>query len=580
MRRLPLILSVIIAAFLLTATLQRGLTQDTPNSCPTVVRQALEAVGNNCGGLSRNSACYGFNRVNATFANEVNDDFFSKPSDQTALNTLQSIDTAALNESIQEWGVAVMSVQANIPNSLPGQAISFILLGDVQLDNAVPESEAVQPAETPIAVTVINDSNIRTLPSTSSNILGSVVGGAALSADATNPTKDWVRVVLNNEQPGWISRPLVQTDGDLDSLPVFDTSSRTPMQAFYFKTGIGTPACTQSPDVLVVQGPERVAVDITANGANIRIGSTIALRNVGDNQMQVITISGEAEVEGVPVPAGYATTLPLNTEGTGVTGSPSSPEKLPNEELEALEWLEDVPTDVLNYPINIPDPQPQLQITITVPSNGAVGQSAPAVNCAPFRATSPLDGLNYGMNTFYWDAAPGATTYRVNVDGAGSKEVPAPTTNMTFDISSIGFNPQLTWSVEALYNGRVVCSSQSVTIPRAWAPTPPPTVPPPNLAPGAPTPVPPPFNASWSCNAASFTVNFDTLPAGTTSVTVNYTATGTFPFPGSGATVSVPPDPGSIFFSSYPPGTYTLTGGVATANPGGQSVGLPDLSCS
>ena len=71
MRRLPLILSVLIAGFLLTATLQRGLTQDTANSCPTIVRQALEAVGNNCGGLSRNSACYGFNRVNAIFANEL-----------------------------------------------------------------------------------------------------------------------------------------------------------------------------------------------------------------------------------------------------------------------------------------------------------------------------------------------------------------------------------------------------------------------------------------------------------------------------------------------------------------------------
>src|SRR4051794_30129175 len=122
MRRLSLILSVAIAVFLLAVTLQRGLTQDGANSCPTLVKQALEAVGNNCGGLGRNSACYGFNRVNATFSEDVNEGFFSKPSDQTNLRSLQSIDTAPLNDAIQEWGVAVMSVQANVPNSLPGQA--------------------------------------------------------------------------------------------------------------------------------------------------------------------------------------------------------------------------------------------------------------------------------------------------------------------------------------------------------------------------------------------------------------------------------------------------------------------------
>ena len=78
MRKLPLILSVVIAVFLLTITLQRGLTQDGANSCPTLVKQALQAVGNNCGGLTRNSACYGFNRVNATFSGDVTEGFFSE----------------------------------------------------------------------------------------------------------------------------------------------------------------------------------------------------------------------------------------------------------------------------------------------------------------------------------------------------------------------------------------------------------------------------------------------------------------------------------------------------------------------
>ncbi len=570
MRKLPVILSIVIAVFLLTATLQRGLTQDGANSCPTLVKQALEAVGNNCGGLTRNSACYGFNRVNATFSQSVDESFFSKPSDQSGLKTLQSIDTAPLSDALKEWGVAVMSVQANIPNSLPGQAISFILLGDVTVDNAVPADQAVAPAETPIAVTTLNTSNIRTLPTTNSNVVGSVNGGSALSADAINPTKDWVRVVFNNVTPGWINRALVKTDGDLDNLPVFANDSRTPMQAFYFKTGIGAPACTKSPDVLVVQGPEKVAVDITANGANIRISSTIALRSIEGNQIQIITVHGAATVNGVVVPIGYTTTVQLSEDGKSIIGEPSEPRPLTQEELDELQWLELVPTDVLNYPIFVPDAPPKQEIVIPVTSNGGSEQPAPRVDCRPFMATSPLDGLNFGMNTFYWDAAPGATSYRVNVQGAGSKEVTAPTTSISFDISGAGFNPQLTWSVDALYNGQVACSSQSVTIPRQWAAPPPAT-----QVPGAP----PAFAASWSCGTGSFTVNYSGLPAGTTGVTVNYSASGATPNPPSPASTGVPPDPGSFFFSSYPSLSFTLTNGSVVANPSGATVGLPNLTC-
>ncbi|MCA0456363.1 MAG: SH3 domain-containing protein [Chloroflexi bacterium] len=579
-RRFITLLVLFLTFSALAFSTQRGYTQDANagGECPTLVKQALEAVGDNCGGLARNSACYGFNRVNATFAESVAEDFFSRPADQTDLKLLQSIDTAALNESIQEWGVAVMSVQANIPNSLPGQAVSFILLGDVQLDNAVPPDDAVEPAAESIAVSAISSSNIRTLPTTNSNIIGSVAAGTALGADATNPTKDWVRVIFNNQTPGWISRALVQTEGNLDSLPVFATDSRTPMQAFYFKTGIGEPACTQSPDVLVVQGPERVAVDITANGANIHIGSTVAFRTIEGNRMQVITISGEATVNGSTVPVGYLTTVQLSDDGTSVVGEPEDPRPLTQEELDTLIWMEDMPTSILNYPINIPDEEATEPVPTSVPSSGSSGTvQQPAfvgVNCAPFKATSPLDGLNFGMNIFYWDAAPGATSYRVNVDGAGSKEVTAPTTNAAFDISGAGTNPQMTWSVDALYNGVVVCSTPGVTIPRQWAPPPPPTVPPPPpAAPGS-------FQAYWSCTNYDFTVFYGSLPAGTTSITINFSSSGDTYFP-SPIELPTSTSEGSYNMTVYTEGSsYDLWGGSVVAHPSGITVGLPDLTCT
>ncbi|MBI1277293.1 MAG: hypothetical protein GC179_04110 [Anaerolineaceae bacterium] len=571
-RQLVTILCFAVTLVGLAFSPQRGFTQGTGGNCPALVTQALEAVGNSCGGLERNSVCYGFNRVNAAFSGEVADNFFSKPSDQSALKLLQSIDTVALNEQLKEWGVAVMSVQANIPDTLPGKAVSFILLGDVSVDNAVPADQAVSPAADPIGLTTKNESNIRSLPTTNSNVIGSVGTGSVLSADAINPTKDWLRVVFNDKAPGWINRSLVTSEGDLDSLPVFSSDSKTPMQAFYFKTGIGAPSCNSAPDALVVQGPDRVAVDITANGANIRIGSTIALRTIEGNKMQVITIHGEANVNGVIIPVGFTSTVQLSEDGKTVVGVPSEPRPLTQEELDELTWLEGIPTDVLNYPIDVPDKE-FVEPTITpVPSGNSAGtqgstQPVTFVNCNGFKATSPLDGLNYGMNTFYWDPAPGATSYRINVQGAGSKEIDASSTNANFDISSAGFDPQMTWSVDALYNGVVVCSTPSVTIPRQWSAPPPPANPP-----------PPVFSASWMCGFGDFTVNYSGLPSGTTSVTINFSSNGAEPDPYPPVTVSVPPTTGNLTIATYSSG-FDLYGGSVVANPSGAAVGLPDLSC-
>jgi hypothetical protein len=74
-------------------------------------------------------------------------------------------------------------------------------------------------------------------------------------------------------------------------------------------------------------------------------------------------------------------------------------------------------------------------------------------------------------------------------------------------------------------------------------------------------------------------VNYGGLPAGTTGVTVNYNASGATITPGSPASQAVPPDPGSFFFSSYPPFGFMLTNGSVVANPSGVTMPLPDLTC-
>ena len=107
-----------------------------PATCTPLLESALAALDENCTGLERNSACYGYNRVEATFAR---DDFpvesFSHPADVTQLVELNTITTAPLDEETDEWGVVLMRVQANLPGTLPGQNVTFVLMGDAAMAN-------------------------------------------------------------------------------------------------------------------------------------------------------------------------------------------------------------------------------------------------------------------------------------------------------------------------------------------------------------------------------------------------------------------------------------------------------------
>ncbi len=547
-RRYVTVLCLMITLMVLAFSTKPGFTQDTSGgTCPTIVKQALEAIGPNCGGIARNTACYGYNKVGATFSDIVADDFFIKPSDQAMLSTVASLTTAPLDTELDEWGVAVMNVQANIPDSLPGQAVRFILLGNAQMDNAVVPPDAQAVVE-PITVTVTTGSNVRSGPTRNANVVGGASAGTELVADGLSDDGQWVRVAYSDSVIGWISRTLVRSTSDIDSLPVVDGVPQTPMQAFRLKTGVSDLTCADAPSLLMVQGPKDVKIQINANGVDVELGSTLVFQTTDKNTFKIATIDGTGRAGNLVIPAGYKTEAPLNDEGD-VEGRFGPVLPLTKEELELLQTLENISPDVLNYDVNVPDrvvpvaPRPTAVPTSDSPTVVTGGNA----DCSNFKATSPVDGLNFGVNTFYWDPAPGATTYRLHVVNFGT--IDSSSTNATYDLFDAGIQFEMSWFVEALVDGQVACTSQTVTIPREANP--------------------PPFTASWQCgpNPGQVTVNYQNAPPGSTSVAIQIYSlqlTDTKP---------VPPRSGSAVYDKFYGG-----GGAVTAS-GGQSVGLPDISC-
>jgi hypothetical protein len=104
--------------------------------CEAIVAEALGSVDGLCEGLDRNTACYGASQVDSeTLVSPSPDDFFTQPGDKEALSNFTAIQPYPLNDETGEFGVSLLNVLANVPNTVPGQAVLFLLVGDARLTN-------------------------------------------------------------------------------------------------------------------------------------------------------------------------------------------------------------------------------------------------------------------------------------------------------------------------------------------------------------------------------------------------------------------------------------------------------------
>jgi hypothetical protein len=501
-------------------------------SCPALVEEAITALGDNCSGLDRNAACYGFDHVEATFTEPVAPDYFTRPADRTALTTVDTLRTAPLDLTLGEWGIAVLNVQANVPNTLPGQAVTVLLMGDVAVENAVTadSAELVLPAE-PITVITQTTTDLLTEPDAAVVVLPSLPSGTVIEADAISPDSAWLRVFYQGS-PGWISTNAVNITERVTDLPQIGAESRSPMQAFYFQTGLGTPACNEAPSLLAVQGPENLTVDLSVNGADIRMGSLVTLQTLSPTTVLIVVHEGRVETaNGLILEEGQAVIAELDDEGNIIAWG--EPRPATPEELQVRSVVQRVLVEIGNAPEEEPQDDAscgpgvvhmvapgenlfrialryRTSVAAIQQANGLgnanvifVGQrlavpcgvdrgipSAPpdtsaspqvgAVDCRPFRATSPLDGLPYGMTIFYWDPAPGATGYRLNIynlDGGGNRlaasfETGPAATNLAANITheTVGLGFDFAWEVQALFNGQVACAGTRTTLQREQRP--------------------------------------------------------------------------------------------------------------
>jgi hypothetical protein len=434
--------------------------------CTEQVQELMTEFSDVCAEMGAESACAGRGMS-----------FNDAAAEDGTIIGLGEVQTAAGSGSTAEdLSLSMMNIHANVPLALSETGLRMMLVGNSQIENLVDAANAFTPVEAIPVVTFVG-SNLRAAPSTDGRVISSAAVGTELLAYGQSADLQWLIALIGSESV-WISKQVVQSDGDLNSLPVIDQNVRSLMQSFRLTTDPNADVCLGTPpSMLVLQGPNGFSSLIEVNGVQIRLSSTIVLRTTADNMLQLIVLDGGASSNSLSVPEGFTMFIQLDNEGMA-TGGWTGLRPISPEERGLLLALQNMPQAGWYSPIQIPT-EGEIAQTLASLNSASVGQSVegPAsgqANCGTLRPTSPLGTMgNRGDQPFYWDGAAGATTYRLSIfnDAGGevsSVEISSNSTTAITNTTSgaIGNGTNFSWQVQALVNGAVACTSGRVNVVR------------------------------------------------------------------------------------------------------------------
>lgn len=385
-------------------------------TCPLLVQTAYETTQAACDGTGRNQACYGNINVEAEAQVDTEALEFEAPGDTVDLAALASLHLSSMDTTAATWGISLMRVQAGLPEDDTSQNVELLLFGNVDIENATPEANTPVPILVEITPAASNNINIRSEPSTSGGIVGTLAPGEIAQANGRNAAGDWLQIQLPDDATavGWVSAPLVSASGDITSLSIVDGAAPVettpasppspygPMQAFYFQSGVNDRPCAEAPDSgLLIQTPEGAGeITFLVNEVTIDLGSTAYLQAQPSSDMLINVVEGQAQVTvqniTVTAPAGTRVRVPLDANGLA-SGTPIGPEPYDASALQVL------PVTLLNQPIAIAPALTEDEITALgdslVPTSGTwLSTGITVVDCqgtdlTPIWTTSPFGEL-------------------------------------------------------------------------------------------------------------------------------------------------------------------------------------------
>lgn len=366
--------------------LQPVLAQDDAATCETLVVQAVREIGSACRELGTNEACYGNNRIDA----ELNDDAisFSASGDIVGVESITRLTTQPADPDTGEWGIAVLDIQADLPEDSDG-SVRLLLFGGVELDPVVPEGIAEDAPTCSVSNSGGRGVNMRVGPGTDFAIVDSLRPGEEAVGYGIDTSGEWIRTAR-----GWVAETV--TANDCDAVNVIEETSdayTAPMQNFTLSL-TETGACEAAPNGLLIQAPDNEVANILINDVELRVGSTAFLTIAGDNDEMIIgNFDGDVTVTtngvGRRLRPGQETLIDMRQDR--LEREPLFPRPF-GEEMGAMrdDMLETLPTPIQRPGIFVP-----------VPGGGADGNIG-----------GPTDGItsNVAQGTGQWQSCGSCNT--------------------------------------------------------------------------------------------------------------------------------------------------------------------------
>jgi len=181
------------------AVLCVGFSLAQANTCPAIVEAALNAVDEFCQGTGRNQACYGNIALTATPREGVSELRFERVGDIANVSDIRSIQLQGMEEAEGIWGVALLRLQANLPDTFPGQGVTFLLFGDVAIEDVSEEGQ--NPMQAFILQSGLGDAPCREAPA-SGLIVQTPEGAGQVAVTVNGVDISMGSTVLFRSQPG------------------------------------------------------------------------------------------------------------------------------------------------------------------------------------------------------------------------------------------------------------------------------------------------------------------------------------------------------------------------------------------
>lgn len=315
----------------------------TPN-LPQYIVRALRA----CRDLERNTACYGNGTVTPLmFEAAVEADLvFESSGDQISIDALQAITTGQTPLTSDTWGIATLTVQANLLAEQPRRVSQLWMIGDVRVTNLVPPLPEVR-------LTSDGTLNLRIAPQPDADILEQIPLRGSVLANGRTQDGRWLRVfVPRTDTLAWASTGVVTPSGDVNALAVVDVNTPfyRPYQIMSLTTGRADSPCDQVPDSgLLLQTPNDFdEVVFIINEATLRVTGTAFIQTQSDPRALIVNVLNgwvtiEANAQSERIPAGTRSLIPIGSV-------PNVPEGYDPTD------LSDLPLEGLSVAFDIPAP--------------------------------------------------------------------------------------------------------------------------------------------------------------------------------------------------------------------------------